>query len=140
MAKGILNTLSKSVDQRITNNYQNVLLLSIFYNKRKKNFHSRLYHPALSDDTHVQHLVNCIQTDLADKITIDILRDIKKATKMPNVLMFRCTFDYQRYVQNLSSCTCSYLPEMATEQLMSHIRLFCDYIRENYDMKKLIGA
>ena len=57
------------------------------------------------------------------------------------VPLFYVNFDYPKYVQNgaSGSCTCNVHPDLANdEKLISILNQAVDYIRDNYDMNKLV--
>ena len=72
---------------------------------------------------------------LANRI-VDLLTSGKRS-----VPLIYINFNYQKYVQDgaVGSCICSVHPELAhDEKLASMMNETVDYIRDNYDMNKLV--
>ena len=62
----------------------------------------------------------------------------KNLTKIP---LLWITFNYQKYKKNglKGSCMCHLHPCLKDDEyIISTMNNLCDYVRENYDMKKII--
>lgn len=67
---------------------------------------------------------------------VDLLTNEKRS-----VPLIYINFNYQKYIRDgeSGSCICSVHPDLAhDEKLMSMINETIDYIRDNYDMNKLV--